>query len=87
MTHLENYGGTNIFTLPCVVDSINFEKQMVLDVIIHKDQLLKKDDEISFHGTELVIVKKLKDLPIKTNFPISDRTNIRKVRYYCKKKQ
>ena len=74
------------FVLPCVVDFINYENHAVIDMIQHKDQLFKKEDEIEYSGIVMVIQKKIKDRPVQTDAPLADRLSFRKVRYFCIKK-
>jgi hypothetical protein len=71
--------------MPCVVDCINYEKQLVIDVIQDKTMMFKKGDEIKYNGDHVRIHKKLKDYPIQTQNKIENRTDIRKARYYCQK--
>lgn len=84
MTVIEKYVEGK-FVLPCVVDSIDYEKQMVIDVIQHKDQLFRKGMQLSYKGFSLEIHKKLKDYPVQTNANLVGRLDFRKVRYYCNK--
>lgn len=84
MITLEKYKQDN-FMLPCVVDKIDYQKQMVIDVIQHKDQVFKKGQLLSYDGVDLIIHKKLKDYPVQTQAKIEGRLDFRKVRYYCNK--
>jgi len=84
MIELEKYHESK-FVLPCVVDAINYEKQLVLDVVQHKDQMFKKGDELKYQNVEVRIEKKLKDYPVQTEMNMVERTSFRKVRYYCQK--
>ena len=81
---IEKYKESN-FILPCVVDAINYEKQLVLDIIQHKDQLFKKGQELTYQNVSVKIEKKLKDYPVQTDALMTDRKDFRKVRYYCVK--
>lgn len=84
MTVLEKYIDGSL-VLPSVVDCITFENHLVLDVLLHKDQMLKTNDELSYNGVLVVIEKKLKDEPVRTEYPFENRLSIRRVRFYCKK--
>ena len=84
MITLEKYKQDN-FILPCVVDKIDYQKQMVLDVIQHKDQIFKRGQLLSYDGVDLIINKKLRDYPIQTQAKIEGRLDFRKVRYFCNK--
>ena len=86
MIKLEKYHEAK-FVLPCVVDSIDYERQLVLDVVQHKDQMFKKGEQLSYNGIGVTIEKKLKDYPIQTDSNIIDRLSFRKVRYFCIKNQ
>lgn len=86
MTIVPKYNGEATMELPCVVDAINFVDHMVLDIIQHKDQLFKVDDELSYLMTGLVIRKRLKNDKVKTQSTVFlIPGDFRKVRYYCKK--
>lgn len=84
MKELEKYKESS-FTLPAVVDVIDFESHMVLDVIQVKGEFFKKGEWLKYKGEELVVFKKLKDHPIQTDASIENRLDVRKVRYFCNK--
>lgn len=71
------------FILPCVVDYIDYENHAAIDIIQHRDQLFKKNELITYNGIDLVIQKKIKDKPVQTQAKIENRTDFRKVRYFC----
>lgn len=82
---LEKYYA-GVLKLPSVVDSIQFERHVVLDIFIHKDQMFKKDQELEYNGQQVIVEKKIRDTAITTEAEVEDRTRIRKCRFYCRKK-
>lgn len=84
MIEVEKYKDGN-FVLPAVVDYIDFESHAAIDIIQHRDQVFRKEQELSYNGVKLKIQKKIKDYPIQTKANIKDRTDLRKIRYYCDK--
>ncbi len=86
LTIVPKYQGEATMELPCVVDAINFVDHMVLDVVQHKDQLFKVNDELSYLMTGLVIRKILANKKVKTASNVFlIPADFRRVRYYCKK--
>ena len=87
MIVVPQYKESPVLDLPCVVHCIEYEKQLVLDIIQHRDQLFKKGDELSYKGIIVTVHKKVSDKPIQTSSnAILNRTDFRKVRYFCNKK-
>lgn len=84
MIELEKYR-EGFLSMPCVVDCIDYEKQLVLDVVQDKTMMFKKGDELQYKGILVRVEKKLKDVPVTTENKVEDRTSIRKARYYCQK--
>lgn len=68
-----------------MVDCINYEKQMVLDVIQQRDELFKKDSELSYSGNKVKVENILKEYPVQTETKNFNRLAFKKVRYYCQK--
>lgn len=73
------------FTLPCVVDYIDFVDNAAIDVIQLKSELFKKDQPLQYNGNTYAVVKKLKSYPVQTETKLENRLEILKVRYYCEK--
>ena len=70
--------------LPCVVDYIPYEHHAVIDVIMLKDDIYKKGQELDYNG-KLVVEKKLKFYPVQTELEIQNKKEVVKVRYFCNK--
>lgn len=75
------------FILPCVVDYIDYEHHAAIDIIQHRDQLFKKGDTITYDvndkWVDLLIQKIIKNKPVQTEAKMENRTDFRKVRYFC----
>ena len=72
--------------LPSVVHAIEYEKQIVLDILLHKDQMFKAGQELQYQKINCVIKKKVSNKPVTTERLDEDyRRQVRKVRYFCEK--
>lgn len=82
---LEKYHAEGKLPLPSVSHFIEYEKHTLIDVILHKDQMFKAGQELEYNGIKMLIYKKIKDVPIKTEAKITDRLLIRKCTFFCNK--
>lgn len=84
MTILTKYDEAT-FSLPSVIDFINFESHAAIDIIQMKGETFKKGEELRYNEHKLSIVKKIKDYPVQTESNLQNRLEYRRVRYYCNK--
>lgn len=84
MKILEKYNEGK-FTLPSVVDYIDYEAHAAIDIIQVKGDTFRKEDELEYNGVQMIVVKVLKKYPIQTEYKIENRLDILKVRYFCNK--
>lgn len=82
--HLNKYTEGS-FTLPCIVDYIDFVDNAAIDVVQLKSETFKKDQPLEYSGNQYAVIKKLKSYPVQTETKLENRLDILKVRYYCEK--
>lgn len=83
MINLNKYQ-EGLLEFPSVVDMIDFQDHVVLDIIQYENEIFSKKDEVFYNNQKSIIQKILKNNLLKTEQNIN-RSEIRKVRYFCKK--